>query len=480
VEEYIKKYRKQLCVLVFTAVFTIIGMIAGLIFTRPVFTSSASYIVADTSGFRNEIIPPDEIREFFRHDYYTDHLYEKTAGKFSASDIKKMVKIKPNRHSPHFRVTVTCKSATDVYFLQKTIETSNRSLTREMSDEYFLVIQVKEAPFPENPVRPGFGIIVSVFAVLGAAASVVFIKHRQELFTVKNTTESLLRFQVPVIARIPVYRRNSFPTGKQNSEFTRVFLRNSGISSAPEEPDDISGYNPDRNTIMIGPQTSIEFFDAFRQFYSTVSKIDEDEKHIILITSADIGAGKTTAALNLGITAAAEGKSVLLVDCNLRNRRLMRAFNIEQDSPGLYNMIFERLPARDAILFTEYHSLCVLPQGNTRGINPLTLLTNPEMRRKLLEIREMFDYVIIDSPPVNAFPDALALAGVADLVFLTVRNKITSDDECEKALKSLELSEIDAAGFILNEAELYTDTPAAPSPNIQTVSRNRFISGFGL
>ena len=86
----------------------IIGIIAGLIFIRPVFTSSASYLVTDTSGLHNEIVHPAEIREFFKHDYFLSHLAEneKVKEKFTTGDLKRMVKLTASRTSPTFKVKV--------------------------------------------------------------------------------------------------------------------------------------------------------------------------------------------------------------------------------------------------------------------------------------------------------------------------------------------------------------------------------------
>ena len=75
-EKYLKKYRRLVFLLVFTVASMIIGIIAGLIFIRPVFTSSASFLVTDTSGLHNEIVHPAEIRKFFDHDYFLSHLAE--------------------------------------------------------------------------------------------------------------------------------------------------------------------------------------------------------------------------------------------------------------------------------------------------------------------------------------------------------------------------------------------------------------------
>lgn len=478
-EDIIKKYGRIICILVFTAGFMLIGMLAGLIFIKPVYTSTASYLVTDTSGFHNEIIHPDEIREFFSHDYFAEHLSEKAGGKYSTSEMADMISVRTSRTSPTFKVRVTCSNSTDVFFIQKTIEAAPRALTPEMSDEHFLIIVIDSARFPEKPVRPGFRIISFAAAMLGAAVSLFVIKSKKDVFT-NNTTESLFRFNVPVIARIPVYKKSLSQPAVSDPEFTKIFLKNSELGKEKKRTADISDYNPDGNTIMIGPSTDTEFFDAFRQLFASVEAMTEGRRSVILMTSPEIADGKTTMAINLGITAAAEGKSVLLIDCNFHNRRLMRAFNIDQDTPGICEMVYSGISARDAILFTEYHSLFVLPQGRCQSKNPLSVLTHPETLNAIRSMREMFDYVIIDAPSVNAVPDALALSESADLVFLTVRNKVTNDRETEKALKSLELSEVEAAGFILNGAQLFNDNQGFSAPDLQNISKNKFISGFGL
>lgn len=479
-EKYLKKYRRLVFLLVFTAASMIIGIIAGLIFIRPVFTSSACYLVTDTSGLHNEIVHPAEIREFFKHDYFLSHLAEneKVKEKFTTGDLKRMVKLTASRTSPTFKVKVTCKNSTDVYFIHKIIEMAPRKLTGEMSDEIFLVINIESADFPESPKRPGFLTLVFIFALIGAAGSVWFIHTHESMFRQTSVVESVIRFKVPVIAKIPTHQGYGFSA--ETSEFTKNFLKKQTIVPESARKTDTSAYNPDRNTIMINSKTSVEFFDAFRDFYTNLSEINEPQSGLIIFTSPEIGDGKTTAAINLGITAAAQGKSVLLIDCNLRNRRLTRAFNMDRDTPGLYDMVFEHIPVKDAILFTEYHSLFVLPQGNSRNINPLTLLTRPETLSHLRNIKNMFDYVIVDTPPVNAYSDALALTEAADLVFMVIRSGVTHDDETERALKSLELSEVKVNGIVLNDVPLFHENHSPLAPDLKNISKNKFISGFGI
>lgn len=475
-EHFAEKYKQLIYVLIFTAGFIILGIITGLIFIKPVFTSTASYLVTDTSGLHNEIVHPDEIKSFFRKDYFTDHLSEHIANKFSGAELRKMVKVKTSTHSPTFKVKVTCSAAADVFFIQKTIETAPKPLTHEMSDEYFLVIQTDEAKFPEKTSRPGFSLLVIISALAGAAVSVLFVL-KQDISFNQKTTESLDRYKFPVVARIPRHHSSSGSADSPETAFTSAFLKNSGIALEKKKNTGIASYNPDKNTIMIGPDTNIEFFDAFRLFYSTVTKMSETENKIILFTSPVNGDGKTTAALNLGITAAAEGRKVLLIDCNLRNRRISRAFNIDPSIPGLYDMAFRAMPAKDAILFTEYHSLFVLPPGEC-GNNPLSLLTRTETLSVIFSLKDMFDYIIIDTPPVNHYADAIALSPIADLILVTIRNRFTPDEEIEKALKSLELSELTVSGFVMNDVSLTADSSGITVP--KNNGKNRFISGFGI
>lgn len=461
-----------------TACFMIIGLIAGLIFIKPVYSTSAYYLVTDTSGMHNEIVHPDEIREFFRHDYFTEHLSENVKGKFTAKQLKKMVKVKVSSTSPVFKVTVTHPNDFDVYFVQNTIERMPRQLTPEMSEKLYLIVRIEGAGFPDSSKRPGLFTLMIIFGLIGGAASFYFAKNHPQLFRKRNASESVLRFKLPVIARIPTHPGYGFHAEIQNTEFTKTFLKNSGIVTT-RKSSGASSYNPEHNTIMINSKTNVDFFDAFRKFYSSLTELDPSGKGILLFTSPGIGDGKTTAAINLGITAAAQRKRVLLIDCNFRNRRLLKAFNIDPELPGLYDIVFDNVPAKDAILYTEYNSLFILPQGNSRSINPLTLLTRADTLSHLTHIKDMFDYVIIDSPSVNAFSDALTLTGISDHVFLVIRSDVTRDSETEKALKSLELSEVDVTGLILNDIQ-YADMKPSAVPDTRNISRNKFISGFKI
>jgi len=92
----------------------------------------------------------------------------------------------------------------------------------------------------------------------------------------------------------------------------------------------------------------------------------------------------------------------------------------------------------------------------------------------------MFDYVIIDTPPVNAYSDALALTEAADLVFMVIRSGVTHDNETERALKSLELSEVKVNGIVLNDVPLFSETHSPLAPDLKNISKNKFISGFGI
>ncbi len=462
-----------------TACFIIIGLVAGLIFIKPVYSTSAYYLVTDTSGMHYEIVHPDEIRKFFRHDYFTKHLAEHVSDKFTAKELKKMVKIKVSRTSPVFRVTVTHRNDFDVYYVQNTIERMPRQLTPELSDKLYLIVRIEGAGFPEKSKRPGMIIVLIIFALAGACSSFFYTKKHPQLFRKRSAAESVLRFKLPVIARIPTHPGYGFHSELQNTEFTKTFLKNSGIITARKTGGGASSYNPEHNTIMINSKTNVDFFDAFRKFYSSLTELDPSGKGILLFTSPGIGDGKTTAAINLGITAAAQRKRVLLIDCNFRNRRLTKAFNIDPELPGLYDIVFDNVPAKDAILYTEYNSLFILPQGNSRNINPLTLLTRADTISHLTHIKELFDYVIIDSPSVNAFSDALTLTGISDHVFLVIRSDVTRDSETEKALKSLELSEVDVTGLILNDIQ-YADMKPSAVPDSRNISRNKFISGFKI
>lgn len=139
----------------------------------------------------------------------------------------------------------------------------------------------------------------------------------------------------------------------------------------------------------------------------------------IAFTSPHKGDGKTTVVANLAVSIAQSGRSVLLVDADMRRPRIATTFGV-QATEGLARIISDGVDPWDLVVSTDVGNLSVLPCGAPPE-NPAELLTHPRFAEFLNLARDRFDYVLIDCPPVLAVTDPCIVAGLVDAVVLVIR-----------------------------------------------------------
>ena len=164
--------------------------------------------------------------------------------------------------------------------------------------------------------------------------------------------------------------------------------------------------------------------------YTTVDK----EVQLLMVTSSDPGEGKTTTAANLAIVFAQQGKKVLLVDADLRKPNIHYLFNLP-NAYGLTSILVKSLNISNVITSTEEERLFILTSGPIPP-NPAELLSSIIMKDLIEELKQEFDLIIFDTPPLLAVTDAQIVANICDSSILVIASSKT---EKEKALKSKEL-----------------------------------------
>jgi non-specific protein-tyrosine kinase len=168
----------------------------------------------------------------------------------------------------------------------------------------------------------------------------------------------------------------------------------------------------------------------------------------ILITSPAIGDGKSVTAANVAAVLAQQGHEVLLVDLDLRNPSLHRLFDVSNDR-GLTSVLLNRgWHMADCVVPTALPLLKLLPTGPLPP-NPGSFIGR--LGELLLqEFRDMAEFVIIDSPPLLAVTDAVALASLADATLLVARAGKTRRDSCRSARELLERANATVVGTVFN------------------------------
>jgi capsular exopolysaccharide synthesis family protein len=194
------------------------------------------------------------------------------------------------------------------------------------------------------------------------------------------------------------------------------------------------------------------------QFRSLRTKILEAGERMqmraFVVTSAGIGEGKTLTALNLAwLLAQTEGVRALVIDSDLRRPCATDYLGIDAQV-GLSEVLGGQLRLEDAIVRLEPAGLHLLPGGRPRD-DVAELLSGPSYARLLTEVRRMFDYIIIDAPPLGIFTDASVLMSRADGGLLVVRAGKTRYSAVDKLLEQMPKERL--LGVVLNRTEEQPD-----------------------
>jgi capsular exopolysaccharide synthesis family protein len=189
--------------------------------------------------------------------------------------------------------------------------------------------------------------------------------------------------------------------------------------------------------------------EAYRAVRTALNFGIRGEGHkVIQVTSPDPGDGKSTLAGNLAVCMAQSGKRVLLVDADFRRPRVHKLFGAEP-LVGLSSIIKGTSDLADAVVASEVENLYLLPCG-PRPANPSELLSSPRFSEMIHVLREQYDIVLIDTPPVLAVTDPCVVAPRVDGVVLLIRITKHVRPHAKRALESLESLGANLLGIVVN------------------------------
>lgn len=178
---------------------------------------------------------------------------------------------------------------------------------------------------------------------------------------------------------------------------------------------------------------------------------DEEKCPVIGVTSSMRGEGKSTTAVNLSYVFAEKGSKVLLIDADLRIPSIAKKLDIES-SPGLADLLRGKGAQLSEFKSHLLSNWFVLPSGDIPP-NPSELLGSSRMENILKRLREVFDYIIIDLPPVNIVSDAISISGLISGMIVVIREEYTEKKELERCFRQLKLSNVNILGCIMNESK---------------------------
>lgn len=189
--------------------------------------------------------------------------------------------------------------------------------------------------------------------------------------------------------------------------------------------------------------------EAFRSLHSIlkVNTIAKDSK-VLLFTSTTPSEGKSFVVTNLALMCAMHGEKTIIIDADLRLPAMAKILGIESQN-GVVSHIEDGKPIEECVIKDYYPNLDVLP-CEKRSQNPTQALGSEEFISMLAKFREQYDRVFIDSPPVGAVSDAIALLPYVDGVVYIVKFNSVSRKAIQKNIRRLMVSNVPIVGAIMN------------------------------
>ncbi len=302
-----------------------------------------------------------------------------------------------------------------------------------VTDSTATVLDEAVTPAPQGGSSTTLIYAVGVFSGLLVGVIVAFM--RDWLDTTVRTEQDLASIVgVAVVGTIPNLQQQARSVGY------RLPVPKGGAEAAP----------------ATGREYQTPAAEAYRSLRTNLNYLTPPRPpHVIVITSALPGDGKTTTAVNLAVTLAHQGQRVILIDAETRRGTVHDLFGIPP-APGFFDLMYGQASPGECIRRVEMEgggTLDVLPLGSAPSVNPADLLVAGRLQPLFERLRPQYDYVIIDTPPLNLFTDGALIGAHADALLLVARADKTDRDELRYAVQQLRNVQVTLAGTILNDVE---------------------------
>lgn len=291
---------------------------------------------------------------------------------------------------------------------------------------------------PHRPYKPNFPLGSAAGLLFGGMFGVVAIVLRAR-------TDSSVQDPGEAQSLLGIRELGVIPRARVTSSFTPSFAR---VLTMTRETKLLEG----STKRLIAPADSLAA-DSFRAVLASIILGEPSERpRVLVITSANSGEGKTTAAANLAVALAKVNRKVLLIDGDIRSPRIHHVFGLNNTTgvTDLLNPSQVNEKPIDAVIHAVAPNLHVLTAGPAIE-GGADLLFAASMADLIARLRKRFDMVVIDTPPMLAMPDARVLGRISDAVVLIARAGKTSRAAMQAAYQCLVEDQSHVLGVILND-----------------------------
>lgn len=375
------------------------------------------------------VLQDDAVIEAVGDELLKNHTIDELDGIFSVDKEKNKISVDSIRNC----LTMGAVNETEV--LKVTAVTKDADISAELCNiiadvapEFLIrvvgagsVEAIGEAKPDYDPVSPN----VIKFTLLGLVAGmliavlVIFIIDIADN-TIKDSDELSEKYDKAIIGEIP-----SFSGSKKKSD-------------------------SDSHRTILEKEIPFHIVESYKSMRTNiVFSLSTSEKKVFAVSSADPGEGKSTTSSNIAIALAQAEHKVLLIDADMRKPVQHKIFKVKNKN-GLSNVIGKMVTSEQSIHRNVVKNLDLLTAG-PKPPNPSELLASEQAERILKELSDKYDYIIVDTPPVNVVSDVMGISKSLAGILLVIKYGDTTFDETEKAVKKIQLSEMNMLGFVIND-----------------------------
>ena len=405
------------------------------------FISQAHLIVNQQQGQQTSQLQYSEIQsnvfliktyeDIILGDATLNQVSESLGDRYSMEDLQDVVEVHQKEDSQAFYISATAASPEEAQtIVANIVDSFSATIDTLYSQSDTLVNVLSQASFNVEPVSPNmivYGIMGTLLGVLIYGSVILYFVRSDTTIKDKNYFTEKGFISLGEVVEVEDLNHPKVEKGKGNKKNRRPQLQL--ISH-------------------IAPSSLAA--EQFRTIRTNVdfARINKNTK-TFLITSSIPGEGKSTIAANLAFVIGQTNKKVLIVDSDLRRPTVHRTFKLN-NLIGLTSLLVDAtMQLEEAVQKSLMSNLDILTSG-PKPPNPAELLSSIQMDALINEVREMYDFVIFDTPPVTTVSDAQVLATKVDGVILVVRSAFVDKKATAEALEFLKNIEANVLGIIMN------------------------------
>ncbi len=308
---------------------------------------------------------------------------------------------------------------------------------------------LERAVVPRAPVQPKpvqnllLGLLMGIGSGIGLAFAIEALDN-----TLKTQSDVEQFLGTPVLGLVPII--GAAPGGEADQASDNLRERDLGVFLDPKSVAAECCRSIRTNILFMSPDRPLK---------------------TMVVTSPSPQEGKTTTAINLGVTMAEAGSRVLIVDTDMRRPRLHRSFGVPNQM-GISTVIVGKTTLQEAVKRTDVPNLDVLPCGPVPP-NPSELLHTDRFGAVLQECAKLYDRIILDSPPTSAVTDPAVLGNLADGVVLVIKAGETTRESAMHARRQLATAKARLFGVVVNAIDF-----SNPAYGYEYYYRNYYRYGY--